>query len=355
MSLRRVAQNVGILAAGILAGCLLLELGTVLLLGEQPKFPRHVVGSSFGLRINEPGSVYRHKSADVSVEFRINREGMRASRDYPYQKPTGVSRVVSLGDSFTIGYEVSVNETFSAVLEQELLKHGYRAEVLNAGVSGYSTAEECLYLEKELFRYQPDIILVSFYGNDLLDNLRTGLFALHGDRLELIKDRYVPLGRLGNFLNTNPLVGFLSERSNAFALLKERLTLLVKLDWFRARGETSGFPNGKEREHAQKLTAAIFERIYEWARHAHVPLIIQTIPFIIKEPPSMEDVFPYRYFDANREGLFLLRAEEVLKPFLGKEQLLWERSHGHWTPFSHRQSGKALADLITRHALLPSP
>jgi len=352
-------QNLLLLVVGVVLGGAILELGTILVLGEQPKFPRHVVGSRFGLRINQPGSVYRHKSADVEVWFRINAQGMRANRDYAYEKERGVSRIMSLGDSYTIGYEVAEENTFSSVLERELRAQGYRAEVLNAGVSGYSTAEECLYLERELLKYRPDLILISFYGNDLSDNIRTGLFALRDGHLRLEKSRYIPLGRFGDFLNTNPALGFLSERSNAFALLKEDLTVILKWGWVRANLRSQEAmqqePIDSGDEYERKLTAAIFDRIYHDARDHGIPLIIQSLPYIRPQPPRMRDVFPEREFPVDREGLHMLRAEEVLRPFLGKEQLVWEHSHGHWTPFSHRQSGMALADLIVREKLLAKP
>ena len=60
------------------------------------------------------------------------------------KKPDGVGRIISLGDSFTIGYEADVDQTFSAVLERELRKPGHDVEVLNAGVSGFSNAEEVM-------------------------------------------------------------------------------------------------------------------------------------------------------------------------------------------------------------------
>ena len=45
---------------------------------------------------------------------------MRANRDYTYQKQPGVKWIFSLGDSFTLGFEVSVKETYSIVLKREL-------------------------------------------------------------------------------------------------------------------------------------------------------------------------------------------------------------------------------------------
>ena len=112
-----------------------------------------------------------------------------------------MKRIVSLGDSFTIGFEVDVEDCFSSVLERALQKKGHGVEVLNAGVSGYSTAEACLYVERELLKYDPDLVLLSFYHNDVRDNIRTGLFRIEHGELVQTGDEYVPMGRLANFLN----------------------------------------------------------------------------------------------------------------------------------------------------------
>ena len=217
-----------LLMCSVLLSCVLVEGVVRLTIGEQPKFPRRVVEAPWGLRYNEPGVRYRHKSADMTTYFEINAHGMRADRDIAYLKRPGLQRILSLGDSYTIGYEVDGDATFSMVLEQVLRRAGYDVEVLNAGVSGFSTAEEYLYLKRELFRYEPDIVVLSFVGNDFVDNLRTDLFAVDSGKLNPKREHYVPAGRLGNFLNTNWFFNFLSERSDAFVVVKERATRFVK-------------------------------------------------------------------------------------------------------------------------------
>ena len=64
--MRRVLAILGFLAGSLLVSALVLELGVVVIFGEQVKFPRRVVGTPFGVRINEPNARYRHSSADVS-------------------------------------------------------------------------------------------------------------------------------------------------------------------------------------------------------------------------------------------------------------------------------------------------
>lgn len=50
------------------------------------------------------------------------------------------SKIVVLGDSLTAGYGLSANEAFPAILQKRLDAGGYEFEVINAGVSGDTTA-----------------------------------------------------------------------------------------------------------------------------------------------------------------------------------------------------------------------
>jgi hypothetical protein len=364
-SVPRLRVKLALLGLSLLVAAGLLEVGIVLVRGEQAKFPRHVVGASFGLRVNEPNATYRHKSADVTVSFRINGQGMRADRDYPREKPPGVKRIVSLGDSFTVGYEVDVQDSFSSILERDLRARGIMVEVLNAGVSGYGTAEECLYLERDLLQYDPDLVLVSYFANDLVDNVRSGLFRLQGEQLVESASSYVPAGRLGNSLNTNAALNSLSERSNAFVLLKEELTHLVKrrvvesnvrnLD--RAANNASPVHGGGsdlegEGTYQRKLVSAIFERMYRVTSQRGIPFVIQSIPSEREPPYRLFEMFPLQEFDVYRKGISFFPAKRVLEPEVGKQLLYWKRSHGHWTPYSHALAGRALAELVFDERLL---
>ncbi len=352
---KKTLKRLAVLAAALVMACLLAEGIVLLFLGEQVKFPRHVVGADFGLRINQPDSQYRHKSPDVCVWFRINSKGMRADLEYPYEKPAGVRRILSLGDSFTIGYEVEVEDCFTSVLERTLREKGFNVEVINAGVSGYSTAEECLYLERELLKYGPDIVLVSFYRNDMQDNVRTNLFRLVDDSLEEAESEYIPLGKLGDFLNSNPVLAFLSGYSNAFAFLKENTSLHLKRSRVQenrreAREETERTEVGS---YMRRLGAAIFQRMYADLHSRGIPLVINSIPSLDDEGTiRLIDAFPGEHFDLTQEGVGFVSSKELLNPYLGKEQIYWLRSHRHWTPFSHEIVGKALAEYIIEQGFL---
>src|SRR4051812_15543472 len=53
---------------------------------------------------------------------------------------TGAPRIVALGDSLTSGHGIGEAHAFPSVLQQYLDDHGYRFEVVNAGVSGDTSA-----------------------------------------------------------------------------------------------------------------------------------------------------------------------------------------------------------------------
>jgi GDSL-like Lipase/Acylhydrolase family len=102
------------------------------------------------------------------IRIHINAAGLRDDRDLPRAKPPGTFRVVVLGDSFTFGGKVQVDETFTADLERELRRGdpSRTAEVLNFAVPGYNTEQEMLSLKEAGLAYEPDLVIVNFVLND---------------------------------------------------------------------------------------------------------------------------------------------------------------------------------------------
>lgn len=85
---------------------------------------------------------------------------------YSSERSAGTFRILVLGDSFTAGMQVSEDELFTARLEAS--NDGW--EVLNTGVASYSTVQQYLYLISEGIKFNPDLILLMFFNNDLAEN-----------------------------------------------------------------------------------------------------------------------------------------------------------------------------------------
>jgi hypothetical protein len=92
--------------------------------------------------------------------------------DHPAAKPAGIYRILMLGDSVTFGFGVDQTQSFPAVLEELLNKNrNARYQVINAGVPGFSIADEGALLPTLLTRYKPDLVLWTIVSNDYDDSL----------------------------------------------------------------------------------------------------------------------------------------------------------------------------------------
>jgi acyl-CoA thioesterase I len=87
--------------------------------------------------------------------------------------------VLDIGDSLTSGYGLPPEQAFPARLEAWLRQKGIEARVVNAGVSGDTTASGLALLNWELAD-KPDLVILALGGNDALrgidpDTVRTNL------------------------------------------------------------------------------------------------------------------------------------------------------------------------------------
>jgi hypothetical protein len=100
-----------------------------------------------------------------SVSWRNNAQGFRRREDTPETPFPGVARILSMGDSFTAGYRVDQEETFSRLLEKDLGAHG-SAEVLISEIEEPVTG--LFWLDRSGVRFHPSAVLLGLtLGNDI--------------------------------------------------------------------------------------------------------------------------------------------------------------------------------------------
>ena len=78
--------------------------------------------------------------------------------------------IVALGDSITAGLGVSPDEAYPALLDARLAHEGYDYHVVNAGVSGDTSAGGLRRVDRVL-RLSPEIVIVALGANDGLRGL----------------------------------------------------------------------------------------------------------------------------------------------------------------------------------------
>jgi len=90
----------------------------------------------------------------------IDQDGIRSNGGDAPARPRGL--VLAVGDSFTFGDQVSDNQTWPALLEQQ---SGLR--VLNAGVFGYGLDQTVLRAERLLRSLRPSIVILGMIPHDI--------------------------------------------------------------------------------------------------------------------------------------------------------------------------------------------
>ena len=95
---------------------------------------------------------------------------------------TGALRLVALGDSLTAGYGLPESQAFPARLEAWLRRQGISARVVNAGVSGDTTAGGLARLDWALAD-KPDLVILALGANDALRGIDPAIVRANLDKM----------------------------------------------------------------------------------------------------------------------------------------------------------------------------
>jgi len=99
----------------------------------------------------------------MGVDVKINSDGFRDD-EYDVQRNEKY-RIMVLGDSLTFGWGVEKDDTYEAILENELslLRP---TEMINTGHGNYNTQQQVNLFRDKGLKYNPDKVVVFFFIND---------------------------------------------------------------------------------------------------------------------------------------------------------------------------------------------
>lgn len=299
------------------------------LFDPQPMLPRYIQAGDFGVRVNMPDQVYTHQTPEYNVEIRTNSKGMRADREFPYEKKTGTKRIVVLGDSFGMGYGVSLEQSFTERLRLKLEAELQQpVEIINLSVSGFGTAEELLMLQHEGVKYQPDLVLLAWHATDLDDNLRSDLFVIDNGKLVRNKSSYLPGVKTREFLFSFAVYRWLAGHSHFYNWVREFAGSRIKQ--VMAAMRRSDGPHAGEEEDASgsdiQLSMALLAAVKQESAHVGAQFLILDIPIRVSRS-EFESSIP----EEIRRSFDIVSPVEAFRQHLGS-LLYWEKSHGHFTP-----------------------
>ncbi len=153
--------------------CLLVTEGILRLLEKLPEKMYLDYGDMVDGKQNPGGGLKPNfdeqviDSAGNQVRMKTNSAGFRNNREFAGQPPAGVTRILSLGDSFTAGYRLGQADTYTHLLETALNEEGLNVE-MPLGLMD-DPNQSLAYFKTTGLAYNPHAVLQGItIGNDFL-------------------------------------------------------------------------------------------------------------------------------------------------------------------------------------------
>ena len=170
-----ILKKLALLAFSLLLVALLLELFLRVAFYHSLDFSMEMWKYAVAMKrsVPDPNLSFVHEPNThaflMGQDVKINSLGLR-DREFSLTKSPGMYRILVLGDSTTLGWGVSFDDTASKILERELnAQHipGYdRFEVINTGVGNYDTVQEVTYYKTRGRELHPDMVILVYFIND---------------------------------------------------------------------------------------------------------------------------------------------------------------------------------------------
>lgn len=286
-------------------------------------YPRlTITDESLGWKYKPGVQATRTYSAEITYFIKINGDGFR---DNEFSRDNDHFKIMVLGDSMTFGLEADQKSIFTNLLEIKLnsiLKRD-STDVMNFGITGFSTGQELLTLRKYAPIYKPDLVLLMlFEGNDFTDNITPfggGRFAPH---LRMEDDNLV-------FYGTPPLyekiLSWFRDHSVLFFILSNRTEWTSKFLLRRYDVDERG---------KIVLMTKILEQMFIYIKSQDMRFHIFYITDKIKENNRLAEI----------QKFFRQREVPITRVPLLEQQRV--NGSGHWNAKGHQAVTEIIADQV---------
>ena len=299
--------------------------------------------------------------SEFSTQLRVNSRGVRGP-ELDLSAEDSRQRLLIIGDSFTFGHGVELEQAFTYRAATMLTDAGEPTIGINGGVPGFGIPDEVAWLEAHGLGFEPDIIVLAvFLGNDLQDARKETTELVDG------LEAAVQSGGLTDWLNRHShlfrltrssIAGSVERRLRELFGRKPSYSHLMLVEEFEVYSKQ--WP--EEMERARERTAAALERLVEAAGDRRVAALLipsnltlddnrfkETLNQLELDPESVDSGRP------RREVTRLLEEREIptldlTEPFataLQNGTALYFVHDRHWTVAGHELAGQLLADFLT--------
>ena len=227
----------------------------------------------------------------LDVWVKTNSQGLRSDVEHQWEKPPGHIRILGLGDSFTFGWGVSMEESFLTRLEGILHQStGSPIETINAGVPGWNLNHYYVYLNEIGIRYSPDVIVLSYFINDVPESIQ--------ETIPPNTQHQMGWEHQGGLLRSSYLFNFVKSLSNNIRR-KNRFKRIDHLSKLEARWKEMAKAGGQliidsgqeQTRTSSQIIKTLFKKIQSIANQHNSGLIIMLIPDVAQlHHPEMQHI-----------------------------------------------------------------
>lgn len=323
------------------------------------------------LKPNTQGNLIPAYGNEYDVPVKINSIGLR---DYEINQSelTSKSIIEFIGDSFTFGYGVYLEDTYHKKIESMLNKDKKKFRTINLGFAdgAYTTDIQYLYLKEKWPSFNPKIVVLGYYvGNDILD------FEKHNwtkqdanlNPLTITSNFYYvdDKSRLRKWFEIEVHKGFLykmdrilSKYSHIWVFLKRAYIGLFLVD--PVPNHLINYPEGYNKNLLK--SERMLNQINKLTKSYNTTLIVLLIPTKTQILDSDWEIYKKFYgpnvnrfnpqyniitFCKNKN----IRCIDLLPEFLGKKDLYFKKE-GHWNEKGHALAAQILYEYLVENKLV---
>jgi hypothetical protein len=348
--LRAAAANVALLLASTAVALLAAELGLHLATGRR--YLDVDLQLESGPLTWKPSQKARWKRIEWDISYQINSRGLREREGWEKR-----ARLLALGDSWTEGYGVELEESWPKRLEALLGVGVYNAGLQGRGPSNYVALYEALFKEEKGLR---QVMLGLDPSTDIETGPVGGSFSgpVRKSASYWIKRFLCERSVLYNFVR-RPVR--LSPRARP---LFARLGLVAKEPYTPIFTDPANMPHW---QHTADLLARFSARLAKQGKKLVIVLIPAKLQVeddlhaaLLKDSaidPKRAERFAFNEFMARfarRRGLELIDLLPAMREADAKaHRSLYFRTDGHWTREGHRVAAETIARALQARRLAP--
>jgi len=171
---RKTVYSLLMLLISIILALLLAEIAIRTFLPQQEAMRWFQSDSKYGYILKSNfHQEYHYLNSNFIMDVKTNSKGHRYN-EYVNSafENKNIRKILLIGDSFTFGHGINIQDHFGVRLENLLNKSDSPSIVINTGVGGWGTLQATSYAKDNFARFNPDVIVYTFCENDPGDDLR---------------------------------------------------------------------------------------------------------------------------------------------------------------------------------------